>query len=159
MVNEWFPSQAVNFHWSHFRACRRFQNNRCQILTTLNNEGSRSFVVEVHSTNRKPMVGFLADVLCVQHRFRDFEVKIQWPRYMTVQGQPTSKVMVAIDTSWVVSCWTPINRLQNFAIKFLWPWTKIVQRDPGSKFIVAIESPCLTSHLMSFESNTIALTV
>jgi len=34
---------------------------------TLNYEGSRSSGVKVHSTNRKPMVGYRSDVLCVKH--------------------------------------------------------------------------------------------
>jgi len=79
----------------------------CQILMTLNYEGSRSSVVEVHSTNRKPIVCFLSDILWVQHHisrhFRDIELKLLRPGSRTVEGQPRSKIMVPIDSVWVDS--------------------------------------------------------
>jgi len=65
------------FQWPHHRICHRFRNIWYQIFMTLNYEGPWSSGVKVHSANRKPMVGFLSDVLSptlslssISHRFR-----------------------------------------------------------------------------------------
>ena len=87
--------------------------DRYRILMTLNYEGSRSSGVKVYSANQiKPMVSYLtffeSNILSFVV-LKTFEVKLMWPGPRTVQGQPKSKIMVSIDTAWVISYSTYIN--------------------------------------------------
>ena len=73
---------------------------------TLNHQSSRSSKVRGHGANRQPIDGFLHNLHCVQHcichGIRDIWYAI-FLRPMTVQGDSRSKVMLPIDSPWVIS--------------------------------------------------------
>ena len=64
IAHRWFPIRLLLTTSSYHHRFR----NICVISMTLDSEGSRSSEVKGHSTNRKPMGGFLSDLLWVQHR-------------------------------------------------------------------------------------------
>jgi len=72
----WFPVRLLLTPSSY-----SFWNTWCQFLMTLNCEGSRSSGVEVHSANRKSMVGLLSDGLWVQYHLSSFSRYLRWNSY------------------------------------------------------------------------------
>ena len=94
------------------------------------------------------------------------KLKVRWPKYRTLQGQPKSKVMMSIDSARVGCYLTFIDPIiisvtvfERSDVKFSWPWTSWIQGHPGSKFIVPIESPLLVYYLISVVSNIISLAI
>jgi len=103
----------VNLIEPHNRICRRFRNNRCQILIT--SHWDFKVICGQSSWHLKPVVvsyltSFVSNITSLTV-FEIFEVKFLWPGSRTVQGQPRTKVMMPIDTPWMVSCWTSVDSI------------------------------------------------
>ena len=63
----WVVSYSTSTDPMVVSSCHRFRHIWRVISMTLNCEGSRSSNVTGHGPSRKPMVGFLSDILAVQH--------------------------------------------------------------------------------------------
>ena len=106
---------------------------------------------------------------CVQQQPHNFYFFIfyLWPRFRTVQGQPRPKVMVPIDSPWVVSYSTSIDSIISFTIfkifhvKFEIPVTLNLDGSRAYRVKVHswIKSPWLVSHLTSTEFSIVSLTI
>ena len=94
-----------------------------------------------------------------------FDAEVLWPRSRTVQGHPRSKVMVPIDSSWVISysiSIDPVHRIcqqfWNIWCEILMPLNQYSSRSSKVKGHGAKRKPIGVFYMTSIESKIASLT-